>query len=107
MPPFCYANGRDTDALDSSSRLVFRKVDVTDWSSFCDLFEAALEKFGVIHAVISNAGMHQEDLLKDEFDSNGKLQKPNTASIDINLVSHLYASKLAFHYFAKGAAGPR
>lgn len=82
-------------------------MDVSDWVSFRSIFDAAIDKFGVIHAVLSNAGMHHEELLKEEFDSDGKLGKPNLASIDINLVSHLYASKLAFHYFKKGPQGPR
>jgi NAD(P)-dependent dehydrogenase (short-subunit alcohol dehydrogenase family) len=90
-----------------NSRFVFKRVDVTDWESFRNLFDATIEKFGIVHAVISNAGMHHEALLKEEFDDNGRLKSPNTNSIDINLVSHLYASKLAFHYFKKGKLGPR
>ncbi|KAF2995962.1 hypothetical protein E8E14_002796 [Neopestalotiopsis sp. 37M] len=107
------ADINETDAhglmkeLGDESRLVFKRVDVTDWESFRNLFDATIEKFGIVHAVISNAGMHHEALLKEEFDDNGKLKSPNTNSIDINLVSHLYASKLAFHYFKKGQPGPR
>ena len=86
---------------------MFRKVDVSDWVSFRGIFDAAVEKFGVINAVLSNANMHHEETLKEEFDYDGKLKAPNTASLDINLVSHLYASKLAFHYFKKGPKGPR
>lgn len=89
------------------SRVIFREVDVADWASFRGIFEAAIDKFGDLHAVLSNAGIHHEELLKEEFDSDGKLAKPNTASIDINLTSHLYASKLAFHYFKKGPPGRR
>jgi NAD(P)-dependent dehydrogenase (short-subunit alcohol dehydrogenase family) len=80
---------------------------VADWVSFRGIFDAAIEKFGVIHAVLSNAGIHSENLLEEDIDADGKLKKPNTASIDINLISHLYASKLAFHYFKKGPQGPR
>lgn len=80
---------------------------MVDWVSFRGIFDATVEKFGVLHAVLSNAGMHHEHLLKEEFDAAGKLKAPDTASIDINLVSHLYASKLAFHYFKKGLQGPR
>lgn len=78
-----------------------------DWVSLRGLFDAAAEKFGVIHAVLPNAGMHHENLLKEEFDADGKLKVPNTASIDVDLVSHLYAYKLAFNYFKKGPSGPR
>lgn len=89
------------------SRVLSQRVDVTDWVSFRDIFDAAIAKFGVIHAVLSNAGMHRENLLEEQFDDDNKLKVPDTTSMDVNLISHLYASKLAFHYFKKGPSGPR
>ncbi|KAH7069856.1 hypothetical protein BKA63DRAFT_421530 [Paraphoma chrysanthemicola] len=84
-------------------------VDVSDWESFRDIFDAAIAKFGVIHAVLSNAGIHHENLLGEQFDANGSLKAPDTSTININLISQLYATKLAFHYFKKGppTSGPR
>lgn len=90
-----------------NSRVISQRVDVTDWVSFRDIFDAAFSKFGVLDAVLSNAGMHHENLLEEQFDTEGKLIVPNTASIDVNLISHLYASKLAFHYFKQGPQGPK
>ncbi|KAH7067215.1 hypothetical protein FB567DRAFT_509435, partial [Paraphoma chrysanthemicola] len=93
--------------LNDESRVVFRRVDVAAWADLRAIFDAAIAKFGTIHAVLSNAGMHHEDLLREEFENDGGLKEPDTKSININLISHLYVSKLAFHYFKKGPPGPR
>lgn len=66
------------------------------------IFEEAAEKFGNIDAVISNAGVHGEDLLSDHIDpATGKLQKPDLKSLDINLVGHIYMVKCALHFFRR------
>jgi len=87
-----------------STRVIFRKVDVSSWDNVLDLFQETWETFGVIHAVLSNAGVNKEDLLGDEIDpTTGRLLPPNLGSININLVAHLYVVKCAVHYFAKWA----
>ncbi len=67
-----------------------------------ETFQCAWKTFGVIHAVLSNAGVNREDLFKEEIDpSTGKLIAPDLKSVEINLNAHFYAVKCAVHYFAK------
>lgn len=88
------------------------------------LFQAAWKKFGIIHSVVSNAGVNTENLFEDEIDpKTGILMPPNLKSVEINLtgmyILHsfilaesfanvnytltgmIYAVKCAEHYFAK------
>ncbi|PSN73008.1 NAD(P)-binding protein [Corynespora cassiicola Philippines] len=88
--------------LNDSSRVLFRKLDVTDWSALRAFFEDAMEKFGTIHTVLSNAGMHNENLLAESFDSAGKLEAPSMRCLDINLTAHFYVTKLALYHFKAG-----
>jgi NAD(P)-dependent dehydrogenase (short-subunit alcohol dehydrogenase family) len=85
---------------------LFRKVDVSTWEDVLELFQATWKTFGVIHAVISNAGINSENLFKDEIDETGKLKAPSLKSIDVNLVAHIYVAKCAEHYFAKWPETP-
>lgn len=84
-------------------RALFKKCDVSKWDDVLGLFEAAHEKFGVIHSVLSNAGIStHEGLLSDEFDKeSGKLMAPSLKSIDVNLVGSIYVTKCAIHFFRK------
>lgn len=66
-----------------------------------EAFQAAHKRFGVIHAVLSNAGVNREDLFKEDFDASGRLMEPDLQSVNINLVGQFYAVKCAMHYFAK------
>lgn len=85
------------------NRALFRKCDVSNWDNVLDVFKAAHSKFGIVHTVISNAGINtHENLLDDEFDlQTSRLLPPNLKSIEINLIGQLYVSKCAMHYFAK------
>jgi len=88
--------------LGSKDRVVFRRTDVSSWDDILELFQLAWKTFGIIHAVLSNAGSNVEDLLTDHIDpDSGKLMAPSLGSIEINLHSHLYVVKCAVHYFAK------
>ena len=80
---------------------------MTDWTSLRGIFEAAIEKFGVINAVLSNAGMNHENLLKEDFDSAGQLKEPDLKCLEVNLIAHVYVAKLALHFFKRGPKGPR
>ncbi|KAH7242849.1 hypothetical protein B0J15DRAFT_501532 [Fusarium solani] len=84
-------------------RTIFRKCDVSNWDHVLDLFETAHARFGVIHSVLSNAGINtHEGLFTDTRDpSTGRLLPPSLKSIDVNLVGQLYVAKCALHYFAK------
>jgi NAD(P)-dependent dehydrogenase (short-subunit alcohol dehydrogenase family) len=67
-----------------------------------ETFQAAWKKFGIIHAVLSNAGVNKEDIFTDEIDpSTGKLMVPDLKSVEINLFGHFFVAKCAVHYFAK------
>ncbi|CAG8909737.1 unnamed protein product [Penicillium egyptiacum] len=58
-------------------------------------------EFGIIDAVLANAGMNKEDLLAEDLDANGRLLPPNLGSIDVNLVGTAYTVKTAVHFFRK------
>ncbi len=74
---------------------------MSNWDNVLDLFEETSKTFGVIDAVLSNAGVNTESLLNEEFDSSGRLLPPDLGSININLIAHLYVVKCAVHYFSK------
>lgn len=84
-------------------RIFFRKCDVSNWNDVLNLFHECWKKLGVIHAVLSNAGVNTfEGLLDDQFDTEtGMLLPPETRSIDINLIGQIYITKCALHYFKK------
>ncbi|KAF7555080.1 hypothetical protein G7Z17_g2417 [Cylindrodendrum hubeiense] len=84
-------------------RALYKKCDVSNWDDVLGLFEEAHKKFGVIHSVISNAGINtHEGFLSDEFDKkSGKLLAPSVKSIDVNLVGQIYVTKCAIHFFRK------
>lgn len=70
-----------------------------------ELFQATWTTFGIINAVLSNAGISNEDFLKDEVDpATGKLLPPNVKTIDVNLTGTIYVAKCAAHYFKKWPA---
>ncbi|KAL4889543.1 NAD(P)-binding protein [Aspergillus ambiguus] len=80
---------------------LFRTTDVSKFDDVLELFQAGYKRFGIIHSVISNAGMNKEDLFADEYDKNGKLLAPSLSSIDVNLRGVIYVVKCALHYFSK------
>lgn len=84
-------------------RILFRKCDVSNWNDVLSLFHETWKRFGVIHAVLSNAGVNtNEGFLEDRFDEKtGNLLPPDTKSIDINLLGQIYVTKCALHYFKK------
>lgn len=74
---------------------------MSKWYDILELFQEAWKKFGIINAVISNAGIFGEDLLAEKFDDDGKLSEPDLTNLKVNLISHMYVVKCALHYFAK------
>jgi NAD(P)-dependent dehydrogenase (short-subunit alcohol dehydrogenase family) len=85
------------------TRAMFKKCDVSNWDDVLDLFQETHDKFGIIHSVLSNAGINtHEHLLLDEFDAEtGKLLPPSLKSIDVNLIGQLYIAWCALYYFRK------
>lgn len=83
-------------------RVLFRKCDVSKWDDVLELFQETWKTFGIINAVLSNAGVTNENFLEDEIDpETGKLLPPNVKTIDINLTATIYVVKCAVHYFKK------
>ena len=84
-------------------RIRFRKCDVSKWDDLLALFHDTWTAFGVIHTVISNAGISFPDtsLTEDEYNDAGVLLPPDLRSIDVNLNAHIYIIKCALHYFKK------
>ncbi|EOD43776.1 putative short chain dehydrogenase reductase protein [Neofusicoccum parvum UCRNP2] len=73
-------------AAELKERVLFRRCDVSSWDDVLELFQAAWKAFGIIHAVLSNAGINKEDIFRDEIDSKtGKLLPPDLKLLDVNL----------------------
>ncbi|CAK7206782.1 hypothetical protein SEUCBS139899_009588 [Sporothrix eucalyptigena] len=67
-------------------RVIFRKCDVSEWPDVLKLFQEAVACFGIIHAVLSNAGVSEDQLFKQELDPKTNLLKPpNLKPLEINL----------------------
>lgn len=100
MPRINLTGNPDTDF---SRRTLFRKTDVSVFDDVLEGFQATWKKFGVIHAVLSNAGVNfGETLFEDEIDQQtNKLKAPNLKNVDINLIGQMYVVKCAVHYFQK------
>lgn len=86
---------------------MFRKTDVAVFDDILEVFQLGWKTFGIIHAVISNAGVNFENLLGEDIDeTTGKLKAPDMKPVAINLYSHMYVVKCAAHYFAKWPETP-
>jgi NAD(P)-dependent dehydrogenase (short-subunit alcohol dehydrogenase family) len=84
------------------SRVTFRKCDVSKWADVRDLFQAAWEAFGTIHAVLSNAGINtDETLLEHVLSADGELLPPKLKNLEVNLIGTVYVVKCALYYFDK------
>lgn len=69
-----------------SRQVLFRKCDVSVWTDIVALFEDAWKRFGRIDAVVSNAGVNNEDFLTSVIDaSTGLLSPPDLKPLEINL----------------------
>lgn len=72
-------------------RALFRQCDVSKWDVVQELYQAAWKSFGTIHAVLGNAGITRDSLLKDRFDEKtGRLEPPDLGSLSINLIGQIY-----------------
>ncbi|KAI9040591.1 putative short chain dehydrogenase/reductase [Aspergillus affinis] len=81
----------------------FIACDTTIWEDQVQLFRtaASFSPTGKISYVVANAGIHRKDEVF-AYDGDDKLpQKPDLATIDVNLIGTLYTAKLASHYFIK------
>ncbi|KAJ5698416.1 adam [Penicillium macrosclerotiorum] len=81
----------------------FIECDTSSWVDQVRLFEAAasFSPTGKISFVVANAGIHRKDEVFTYDGDDSAPEKPDLATIDVNLVGTLYTSKLALHYFIK------
>lgn len=83
-------------------RILFRKCDVSKWNDVLDLFEAGVKTFGVIHAVLCNAGINSADFEDHVVDPRtGRLQPPSMKVLDVDLYGVVFTVKCALWYFGK------
>ncbi|KAL6239503.1 hypothetical protein BDW75DRAFT_120469 [Aspergillus navahoensis] len=85
-----------------SSSFSFERVDVSRWESQAAAFENVIAEQGRVDVVFANAGITEKGSLLPEKD--GKLTKPELATINVNFVGVLYSVKLALHYISKNEA---
>jgi hypothetical protein len=102
---------RLADVSYSQSEAIARRCDVTSWEDQCDLFTAALSKFGAVDVVvrrrihagspiaecrgqIPNAGVNEIGTFTELQFKDGRPLPPNLKTLDINLTGVLY-SKLS------------
>ncbi|BFZ62742.1 hypothetical protein YB2330_003852 [Saitoella coloradoensis] len=83
--------------------VTFVACDVTVWSQQLTLFKAAAER-GPIDHVIANAGINEAPYFVGETsaeEDGGDPVEPNLKTVEVNVTSVLYTTKLAFHYARK------
>lgn len=86
--------------LTNSSRFLYISCDILSWSSQRDAFAQAASRFNGIDCVFVNAGIAEkgEQIWTDSYDSQGKLQEPDRATIDVDIRAVGDTLKLAFHH---------
>lgn len=90
-------------ATQLGERVFFRKCDVTSWEDVRNLFTETWAKWGIIHSVVSNAGVNtHEGIFEDHYEeTTGILLPPDLKSIEINLLGQLYVVKCAMHFMKR------
>ncbi|UPK95468.1 hypothetical protein LCI18_006403 [Fusarium solani-melongenae] len=79
----------------------FRRSDVSSWEELAAAFQEIYREHGRIDIVMANAGVSeqgQSSIVRVEEDAP---VKPNTKSVDVNLLGVIYTVKLALHYMHK------
>ncbi|RDB25508.1 5'-hydroxyaverantin dehydrogenase [Hypsizygus marmoreus] len=82
----------------AGGQAVFSKCDVTVWEDQVTLFELAIKTFGSVDVVVPNAGVAEIGSFETVQFVDGKPVKPNTKTIEVNLLGTLYTTHLALHY---------
>ncbi|EJD02822.1 NAD-binding protein [Fomitiporia mediterranea MF3/22] len=81
---------------------ISQKCDVLEYEQLVQLIERALTKYGRIDAIVANAGVSEIGKLTSvQLNEQGLPMKPNLKTLQINLISVLHTTQLAFHYFTK------
>ncbi|CZR68757.1 related to 15-hydroxyprostaglandin dehydrogenase (NAD(+)) [Phialocephala subalpina] len=82
----------------------FLECDVSDWDSSAVMFKNAFEWAGHIDFLAANAGTAEHESLY-ALPEDPEPQKPNLATIEVDLLSTFYGLKLYRHYVRKSGAG--
>ncbi|KAJ5823677.1 adam [Penicillium robsamsonii] len=79
----------------------FIECNTANWDDQVRMFQeaASFSPTGKVSFVIANAGIHRQDEVFSYAGDGRMPEKPDLATIDVNLVGTLYTSKLASHYF--------
>ena len=81
------------------------QVDVSDWDSQRNGFEAAVKALGRIDYVFAVAGITELSWLPNRPDAIG-FERPDLAVFDVNGTGVLYTSALAIQHFRRQAPNP-
>ncbi|QIW99578.1 hypothetical protein AMS68_005096 [Peltaster fructicola] len=92
-----------------SERVTFIQCDVTSWDSLRSAFALGIERFGELDNVYVNAGINEygNQLFQDDLDQNGKLKKPDSRVLSIDLDAAISTIKLAIHHMRHRRDGRR
>jgi NAD(P)-dependent dehydrogenase (short-subunit alcohol dehydrogenase family) len=78
------------------------RCDVTVWEDQVAAFDAAIAEFGKLDVVIANAGVNESgQFFGTPLGADGKPQKPNLMTINVNLIGTIYSINLAQYYLFK------
>ncbi|TDL14841.1 NAD(P)-binding protein [Rickenella mellea] len=81
---------------------VFEICDVNDWDSQVSLFQLTESKFGGVDIVIACSDERElGDFTTIPVDENGRPKQPNVDTLQTNLISVIYTTRLALHYLNK------
>ncbi|KAI5120349.1 hypothetical protein M0805_009424 [Coniferiporia weirii] len=81
---------------------VCQACNVLEYDDLVSLFQLALSKFGRVDVVIPNAGVSEIGRLTDvRLNEQGLPTKPALKTLEINLMSVIYTTQLAYHYLTK------
>ncbi|KIY67236.1 NAD(P)-binding protein [Cylindrobasidium torrendii FP15055 ss-10] len=87
----------------AGGQATFKACNVTVWDDLVDLFEHGMKEYGAIDVVVANAGVNEiGNFTPARVDKNGRPQRPNLTTIDVNLIGAVHTAHLAQHYLLKG-----
>ncbi len=88
------------------SEFLFVECDVTDWNAQAKLFRKAYDWAGQIDFLAANAGIASiEPVYELSMNESGELEKPNLATIEVDLLAVFYGLTLFRHYHQKREDG--
>lgn len=87
------------EAIESlGGEAVSMRCNVTTWDDQVSMFDLAMSKYGAVDIVVPYAGVSELGLFETLVFKDGKPVKPDTRTIEVNLLGVLYTTHLALHY---------